>query len=342
MAWFILKNHCTFSQEQGGGYLEIYCSDEKLSEQLRLKNTQEKYCCVGKQITYCHISQFGMMSLLSHWITQKQNNTSNICSQSKTIYAFVEGSPAKTSQSLESKKDWMVNVQDFGLKCTELLAKYDQEKSLWKTRQCSLFEDLIESQVTFPKSGMTVDGQLWELMMSKHPIKEKECGLSDIENKNGEGYSLKYPTPTAHDAKGCFSPGALVRKDGKSRMDQLANFVVYGDFNQVRDSRLYPLDSKAETTKPNCELNPDWTEWLMGWPIGWTSLKPLSKEEFIKWFKKVLSNKWWDNDPADEGILSRVTEYRINRSKRIKALGNGQVPLCVYTATYNLSNIKEC
>ena len=178
--------------------------------------------------------------------------------------------------------------------------------------------------------------------MSKHPIKEKECGLSDIENKNGEGYSLKYPTPTAHDAKGCFNPGALVRKDGKSRMDQLANFVVYGDFNQVRDSRLYPLDSKAETIKPNCELNPDWTEWLMGCPIGWTSLKPLSKEEFIKWFKKVLSNKWWDNDPADEGILSRVTEYRINRSKRIKALGNGQVPLCVYTATYNLSNIKEC
>ena len=321
--------------------MEIYCSDEKLSEQSRLKNIQEKYCCVGRQITYCHVSQSGMMSLLSDWITQKQNNTSNICSQSKTIYVSVEGSPAKTSQLLENKQDLMANVLDFGLKCTELLAKYDQKKSLWKTHQCSLFEDLIESQEAFPKSGMTVDGQLWELMMSKHPIKEKEYGLSDIENKNG-GCRLKYPTPTAHDAKGCFSPGALVRKDGKSRMDQLANFVVYGDFNQVIDSRLYPLDSKAKTVKPSCQLNPDWTEWLMGWPIGWTSLKSLSKEEFIKWFKKVLSNKWWDDDPANKGDLSRVTEYRINRSKRLKALGNGQVPLCVYTATYNLSNIKEC
>ena len=330
MAWFILKNHCTFSQEQGGGYLEIYCSDEKLSEQSRLKNIQEKYCCVGRQITYCHISQFGMMSLLSDWITQKQNNTSNICSQSKTIYAFVEDSPAKTYQLLGNKQDWMANVQDFGLKCTELLAKYDQEKSLWKTRQCSLFEDLIESQEVFPKSGMTVDGQLWELMISKHPIKEKEYGLSDIENKNG-GCRLKYPTPTAHDGKGRCTHNSLIRKNGTSRIDQLANFIVFGDFNQVR----------AETVKTSYQLNPDWTEWLMGWPIGWTSLKPLSKEEFIRWFKKVLSNKWWDNDPADEGNLTRATEYRINRSKRLKALGNGQVPLCVYTAMYNLSNIKE-
>ena len=111
--------------------------------------------------------------------------------------------------------------------------------------------------------------------------------------------------------------------------------------DQVKDSRLYPPDSKAETIKPDCQLNPDWTEWLMGWPIGWTSLKPLSKEEFMKWFEKVLSNKWWDKDPADEGVLSRVTEYKINRSKRIKALGNGQVPLCVCTATCNLSKVKE-
>ena len=167
-------------------------------------------------------------------------------------------------------------------------------------------------------------------MMSKHPIKEKEYGLSDIENKNG-GCRLKYPTPTAHDGKGRCTHNSLIRKNGESRMSQLCNFVVFGDFNQDRDKII----------KISYQLNPDWTEWLMGWPIGWTSLKPLSKEEFIRWFKKVLSNKWWDNDPADEGNLPRATEYRINRSKRLKALGNGQVPLCVYTATYNLSNIKE-
>ena len=216
----------------GGESLEIYCSDEKLSEQLRLKNIQEKSCYADRQITYCHISQSGMMSLLSDWITRKQNNTSSICSQSKTTCASVAVFPARTCQSAERRKDWMENVPDFGLRCTELLARYDREKSLWKTHQCLLFEDSTELLETFPKSGMTVDGQLWELTMSKHPINEKGCGLSGIENKNGGRCSLKYPTPTAHDEKGCNNSHALIRKDGKSRMDQLANFVVHGDFGK--------------------------------------------------------------------------------------------------------------
>lgn len=31
------------------------------------------------------------------------------------------------------------------------------------------------------------------------------------------------------------------------------------------------------------QLNPDWTEWLMGWPIGWTDLKPLEMDKFQQW-----------------------------------------------------------
>jgi hypothetical protein len=30
-------------------------------------------------------------------------------------------------------------------------------------------------------------------------------------------------------------------------------------------------------------LNPDWVEWLMGWPIGWTDLKPLETGRFLEW-----------------------------------------------------------
>jgi hypothetical protein len=31
------------------------------------------------------------------------------------------------------------------------------------------------------------------------------------------------------------------------------------------------------------QLNPDWVEWLMGWPIGWTDLKPLETDRFRQW-----------------------------------------------------------
>lgn len=36
-------------------------------------------------------------------------------------------------------------------------------------------------------------------------------------------------------------------------------------------------------------LNPDWVEWLMGWPIGWTGLKPLEMDRFQSWRKAHLN-----------------------------------------------------
>ncbi|EIE01503.1 hypothetical protein LEP1GSC185_3961 [Leptospira licerasiae serovar Varillal str. VAR 010] len=34
----------------------------------------------------------------------------------------------------------------------------------------------------------------------------------------------------------------------------------------------------------NGPLNPDWVEWLMGWPVGWTGLKPLETAKYHAWF----------------------------------------------------------
>lgn len=33
-------------------------------------------------------------------------------------------------------------------------------------------------------------------------------------------------------------------------------------------------------------LNPPWVEWLMGWPIGWTDLKPLEMDKFRLWLEQ--------------------------------------------------------
>ena len=32
-------------------------------------------------------------------------------------------------------------------------------------------------------------------------------------------------------------------------------------------------------------LNPDWVEWLMGWPVGWTGLEPLAMDRFHWWLR---------------------------------------------------------
>jgi hypothetical protein len=33
----------------------------------------------------------------------------------------------------------------------------------------------------------------------------------------------------------------------------------------------------------NGTLNPEWVEWLMGWPRGWTDLGPLNPQTFRAW-----------------------------------------------------------
>ena len=30
-------------------------------------------------------------------------------------------------------------------------------------------------------------------------------------------------------------------------------------------------------------LNPEWLEWFMGWPMGWTELAPLAMDKFQSW-----------------------------------------------------------
>lgn len=75
----------------------------------------------------------------------------------------------------------------------------------------------------------------------------------------------------------------------------------------------------------------------MGWPIGWTSLAPMSQESFMEWKSKVLGGEWWDIDPATvpesaEGYIPRVKRINAYKSERLRALGNGQVPLTAAVA----------
>lgn len=32
-------------------------------------------------------------------------------------------------------------------------------------------------------------------------------------------------------------------------------------------------------------MNPNFAEWLMGWPVGWTGLPPLAMDKFQQWLR---------------------------------------------------------
>ena len=67
-----------------------------------------------------------------------------------------------------------------------------------------------------------------------------------------------------------------------------ANDARYSDSEKVK-ARFAHRDSPglAITIAANEEsggsLNPTWAEWLMGWPLGWTDLKPLAMDKFRQW-----------------------------------------------------------
>ena len=77
-----------------------------------------------------------------------------------------------------------------------------------------------------------------------------------------------YPTATATAYKG-WSPNHN-RADTDDRLDYTIEREKF---------------SPGQQTPPK-RLNPDWVEWLMGWPIGQTALKPLETDRFHEWLQQ--------------------------------------------------------
>lgn len=245
------------------------------------------------------------------------------------LTSSAEDSPAKTYLARAKARESAEREADCGLNLQESLAKYDPATHLWRTRQCSLFGDSDECLETFPKSGMTRNGVLWELTMSerhtdasasgfwrtpdtgvggeisaekaadfaagktrasgsviqirlcdqvRHPQlwpTPTVCGNNNrkgLTKTSGDGLAtavLAYPTPKCHSAR------AALFDRSKSNLGE----VIHGK---------YLNGGSATPQTKSARLNPNWVEWLMGWPIGWTDLKPLEMDKFRLWRQQHL------------------------------------------------------
>lgn len=147
----------------------------------------------------------------------------------------------------------MENEAVCGGKWPESSVRYDPSSCLWKTAHCLWDEDLPWSSVTLPRWGMTRSGSVFQHPTAVRPISGTASGF--------------WPTPTATDWKG--SPSLRVvnqRSEGSSRGVRLPEHL-----------------SKLDQVEVGGNLNPTWSEWLMGWPPGWTDLGPLAMDKFLVW-----------------------------------------------------------
>ena len=189
-----------------------------------------------------------------------------------------EGFPARTSALPEKEPVLPVQGPVFGTSSLGSLASFDPVMSSWRTSQRSLLEEWIPYSQTFPRSGMTRSGTLFQ--------------LQPLVPRTAEIVSGSWPTPSASQMP-CEGTVRLCRQRwlaGDVTLEE-ASAIAERDVRKsqgkvpamlptptVQDASNNggPSQSQRNTPPLNSvaggKLNPQWVEWLMGFPIGWTDL----------------------------------------------------------------------
>jgi len=237
-----------YSQVLVEEYLAANSLDGEQSVQLSGKPTPLAYCAPDKMTEFSRLSRFGM--------TYKPLMADR---GEELLTLYLAGFHVKTSVPQEKAQELMENDQECGEKWHGSFVKYDPNTSSWKTHQCSLLGDLDEFSETWPQWGLMRNGECWEQQMLEQYIRGTESGLSE----------QTFPTPVASDSKG-----------GKS------NTVHYKNQRFVRISNTTSTEfgaklSAAYQLMTGNPLPPSFSEWMMGWQIGWTDLKPLEMDKCL-------------------------------------------------------------
>ena len=168
------------------------------------------------------------------------------------LMSYLEDFPAKTFPAQARAQGSTESDPVCGDIWPGSFARYDRALSSWKTHQCSLLGDLDEFSETWPTWGLMHGGVCWE-----------QRTLERLTNETAFGSSQKVPTPVASDYKRAIITKKYATK--QNAPDDLCKWAL-------RESGL-----------ENGRMEPQLWEWLMGWPIGHTDLKPQGTARFQQW-----------------------------------------------------------
>lgn len=261
MSWHILKDcensPCSLEQEEVSSEA-ISWDGERFAPSSGLTILGE-YCLPDSETGCCLDSQSGMMSKHS---TEAPGEGESMPSQ-EDFHARTSAQPAKvqesTAQGPECGSTWPGSF-----------ARYDPNSSSWKTPQCSLLEGLDEFSETWPRWGMMRNGECSELSTLAPRTDEIESGSSEL-----------WPTPCLPGNGGSHEKAKMKRLLQMAAMrlpTPTARDWKSGTGAKERPGHALPLSSAI-----GGQLNPSWVEWLMGWPIEWTGLRPLGMDKFRQW-----------------------------------------------------------
>ena len=236
------------------------------------------------------------------------------------LMSCLEAFPVRTFPVQERERESKENEAPCGDTWQESSAKFDLASSSWKTHQCLWDEDLPSSSLTLPRWGMMRSGVLWERItlpplisgtesglwgtpragMGRSPACHYDRGKGNLEEQVGAAeYAKMWPTPTRNDAVGAgyqksngshfFTlPGAVgATKHLPPEMEERRQVKWPTPTAQDAKNNGAPSQMVRNTKPLNAEvggaLNPNWVEWLMGWPLGWTDCAVSVTDKFQQW-----------------------------------------------------------
>jgi hypothetical protein len=107
-------------------------------------------------------------------------------------------------------------------------------------------------------------------------------------NRGLAASAAMWPTPDAHMGSGgrtSKTPPTGKRANGTKQQITLNDAVKWAtptamDWRSGKASQAtMERNSRPLSEQAGGSLNPTWVEWLMGWPIGWTDLKPSAMDK---------------------------------------------------------------
>jgi hypothetical protein len=203
------------------------------------------------------------------------------------LMSLPQGSHANLSASPGNDKA-QTTAETCGRKQLMSFAEYDHDSRSWKTSQvCLLTNTLDEYSETWPKAGLMLDGVCY-------PQPKWERRISEI------GGSVSLPTPSTVDNGALFNTSASSGAKKRPTLGAMAKHNLWptpdvgmgerGTTPEWKPNRpsgaraTYSLNQAVmDEVETGGQLNPTWVEWLMGWPLGWTDLKPLGTGKYRQW-----------------------------------------------------------
>jgi len=157
-----------------------------------------------------------------------------------------------------------------------------KDSGLWPTPTCQ--------EVEHPEMILTESGR----RKTKDGKNSHSVGLAD---------RAHWPTPAARDYKGQNSVETMTRKLSERKRAQQGQ-----------------LPNAIAMQGQKGQLNPDWVEWLMGWPISWTSLDPTTDLIWLDWSvdpADVESDRMW-RSPVDKET-GRMAQLGVTQQVQLEA-----------------------